>query len=317
MANDSGQGTGLEYDYEDFVSVLMANYNNSRYLNEAIESVLNQHTDKWEIVFVDDASTDDSIELIRELAKNEDRIRIFENDENKGCGFTKRRCVQEARGRYFLFLDPDDKLHPETLSTLLEIARDNTDIAVCYGQHVLCDSGMKELEISNVTKAVPAGWSILNLRGAGPSHPALCRISLYRKTPGINPELKRAVDRDLYLKMEEQGKLHFHKRPLYYYRRHEKGIATGKINELKARYWAIRVDENAIERRKSKGLNLPVDRSFMNYRWERYYLQKADLAVEQRKWSSLYYHICQAFRRRPFSSHFLLKLKYLFAPLKN
>ena len=69
-------------------SVLIANYNNARYIEESIESVFNQTYSNWEIIIVDDDSNDNSIKLLEKF-KNEDRIKIYKNEENKGCGYTK------------------------------------------------------------------------------------------------------------------------------------------------------------------------------------------------------------------------------------
>ena len=86
-------------------SILIANYNNGRYLQEAIDSVLAQTYTNWEIVLVDDKSTDQSFEIY-EKYKDDYRFRFFYNDQNMGCGYTKRRCVSMAKGDLCGFLDP-------------------------------------------------------------------------------------------------------------------------------------------------------------------------------------------------------------------
>ncbi|MBO5404684.1 MAG: glycosyltransferase family 2 protein [Paludibacteraceae bacterium] len=78
-------------------SILIANYNNGKYLMDAIESVRQQTYTNWEIILVDDCSTDNSHELYKEFEKDE-RIHIFLNNQNRGCGYTKNRCVAEAQG---------------------------------------------------------------------------------------------------------------------------------------------------------------------------------------------------------------------------
>lgn len=83
-------------------SVLIANYNNGKYLMEAIESVRQQTYTNWEIILVDDASTDNSKELYKELEKDE-RIHIYLNEQNIGCGYTKRRCAELATGGYLSY----------------------------------------------------------------------------------------------------------------------------------------------------------------------------------------------------------------------
>ena len=71
-------------------SVLIANYNNGKYLMDAIDSIRRQTYTHWEIILVDDASTDNSKELYKELEKD-NRIHIYYNEENRGCGYTKPR----------------------------------------------------------------------------------------------------------------------------------------------------------------------------------------------------------------------------------
>ena len=90
-------------------SVLIANYNNGKYLMKAIESVRQQTYVNWEIVLVDDGSTDNSEELYSELEKDE-RIRIFRNEKNMGCGYTKRRCAELAKGGISVIKDSDDRM---------------------------------------------------------------------------------------------------------------------------------------------------------------------------------------------------------------
>ena len=101
-------------------SVLIANYNNGKYLREAINSVYSQIYTNWEIILVDDASTDNSQEIYSELEKD-DRIHIYYNEKNMGCGYTKRRCAELANGELCGFLDPDDALLPHALESHVKI----------------------------------------------------------------------------------------------------------------------------------------------------------------------------------------------------
>lgn len=96
------------------VSIIMPNYNGSRYIKETIFSVLNQTYKNWEIVFVDDCSTDNSVEMLKSF--KEPRIRIFVNEMNKGAAYSRNFAVEQARGQYIAYLDSDDLW----LSTKLE-----------------------------------------------------------------------------------------------------------------------------------------------------------------------------------------------------
>ena len=91
-------------------SVLITNYNNGRYLQEAIDSVLAQTYTNWEIILVDDKSTDNSFEIY-EKYKDDGRFKIYYNEVNMGCGYTKHRCAELASGELCGFLDPLSQLH--------------------------------------------------------------------------------------------------------------------------------------------------------------------------------------------------------------
>ena len=97
--------TSLETDAPLF-SVLIANYNNGIFLMDAINSIRCQSYQQWEIIIVDDASDDCSHDIYKKL-EYDDRVHIFYNGMNRGCGYTKRRCVDLANGPLCGFLDPD------------------------------------------------------------------------------------------------------------------------------------------------------------------------------------------------------------------
>src|ERR1700730_15603176 len=100
-------------------SILIANYNNSRFLEDALQSVLCQTYTDWEIILVDDGSTD-QFEEVADKYKPNHRIKIFRNEKNAGCGSTKRKCAEKASGSLLAFLDPDDFLHPDALKIMSE-----------------------------------------------------------------------------------------------------------------------------------------------------------------------------------------------------
>lgn len=113
------------------VSVIMPAYNASRFIEEAIQSVINQSEKNWELFVIDDCSTDDSFGLAQKLAANDSRIQVLRNDANSGVANTRNRGISLAKGKYIAFLDSDDIWHPEKLERqLTKIA--NSHAAVCY-----------------------------------------------------------------------------------------------------------------------------------------------------------------------------------------
>jgi Glycosyltransferases involved in cell wall biogenesis len=97
------------------VSVIMPCYNASSYLKQSIESVLAQTYPNWELILVDDASTDNSLALAEKFSKQDSRIRCFAQNANSGIAATRNKALDEAKGRFVAFLDNDDLWHPRKL----------------------------------------------------------------------------------------------------------------------------------------------------------------------------------------------------------
>ena len=225
-------------------SILIAQYNNGKYLSEAIESIKSQTYTNWEIIIVDDCSTDNSKELYKQY-ENDEKIKIYYNDENKGCGYTKRRCTELASGELCGFLDPDDTLTDDALEVMTQEHRKNPQAAVICSRHFICDDNMKPLWESAIRKK--QSLSYLTERSHSPEVFASFKKKMYDKSVGLNPAFKRAVDQDLYYLLEEQGKMIFIDNVLYYYRIHSNSISNG---DNKALYWHILAIKDACERRK-------------------------------------------------------------------
>ena len=197
-------------------SVLIANYNNGKYLQEAIDSVLAQTYTNWEVVIVDDKSTDNSFEIYNKY-DGDKRFRIYFNEKNQGCGFTKRRCAELAEGDICGFLDPDDTLMPNALETMIKAHIDNSNLSLIYSRYNIITADGSVIGISQQQEDMPEGGSFLQGRG-GISHFVSFKRESYLKTPGIDPDYKRAVDHDLYFLLEEVGKVLFLDQVLYNYR---------------------------------------------------------------------------------------------------
>jgi len=232
-------------------SVLIANYNNGKYLMEAIESVRQQTYPNWEIILVDDGSTDNSKDLYNDLQKD-DRIHIFFNNENKGCGFTKHQCVVHANGEYCGFLDPDDALTTDALQIMVSSHMENIGSSLINATYFKCDEQLNVLSVSTNECQIPDGHSFLTYK-RGISQFATFKKDLYYKTAGISQLQLRAVDHDLYYKLEEVGDVLFVNRPLYYYRTNTRQNISLNENVQKAFWWHIIAEIAACMRR---GLNV-------------------------------------------------------------
>ena len=112
------------------VSVIMPVHNSEQYLREAISSVLEQSYTDLELIVIDDASTDSSIEICKQFAEGDERVVVLENTtDHNGCGATRNVGLDHARGDYIYFVDSDDWIDPELIECAVEsIEKDNADI---------------------------------------------------------------------------------------------------------------------------------------------------------------------------------------------
>lgn len=124
---------------EGLVSVVMPMHNSAAFLHEAIESVLAQTYTNWELLIIDDASTDNSIEIAKEYSKTNPRIRVLQNTRHIKMPSAPRNVgVLAAKGRYIAFLDSDDLWLPNKLEQQLPLFSDNRT-AIVYSNYEKMD----------------------------------------------------------------------------------------------------------------------------------------------------------------------------------
>ncbi len=107
------------------VSIITPSYNSSSLIPETIESVLAQSEINWEMIIVDDCSTDSSVEIIQSFAEYDSRIKLIQLTENSGAAVARNKGIKAAKGRYIAFLDSDDAWSPEKLEKQLAFMQAN------------------------------------------------------------------------------------------------------------------------------------------------------------------------------------------------
>lgn len=126
---------------DNLVSIITPVYNAKDYLSEAIESVINQSWNNWELILIDDCSDDGSDELIRQYMKDDDRIVYIRMEENSGAAKTRNIGLEKANGRYIAFLDSDDVWKPKKLEMQLDLMKKiNSPFVFTSYRYMLSDS---------------------------------------------------------------------------------------------------------------------------------------------------------------------------------
>lgn len=124
------------------VSVVMPAYNTSPYLRKCLDSVLAQTLDDFELIVVDDGSTDSTVRIVQEYAARDSRIQLVQQ-QNQGAGVARNTGMAHATGQYLIFWDSDDWFDPDALEKLYTRARkDDADICLCDARAYLVNTGV-------------------------------------------------------------------------------------------------------------------------------------------------------------------------------
>src|SRR6266705_845891 len=130
------------------VTVLMAVYNAENYLRQAIESILSQSFEEFELLINDDGSTDHSAEIIQSF--RDSRIRAIQNPINQGEERVRNQCLQIARGEYIAVLDADDIAHQDRLQIQTDFLDRHRDISLVGSPLEIIDESGRVVGIQNV-----------------------------------------------------------------------------------------------------------------------------------------------------------------------
>ncbi|OXB02719.1 glycosyltransferase family 2 protein [Flavobacterium pectinovorum] len=109
----------------ELVSIITPTFNAEKFIRATIESVLNQSYQNWEMILVDDASTDKTIAIIKEFTIKDNRIKLTELLKNSGNGFARNMALEKAIGKYIAYLDADDIWLPQKLEKQIKFLKDN------------------------------------------------------------------------------------------------------------------------------------------------------------------------------------------------
>lgn len=216
----------------DLVSIVMPAYNNERYVGAAIRTVLAQTHRDWELLFVDDASTDSTVEIVESF--HDSRIRIFRNAQNQGAALSRNRALREARGKWIAFLDADDWWHPEKLERQLSFMKKNGHAFSC----------------TDLRRNADGKWD--KVIHTGPLHVGKWRMYCYcyfstitvmfdREKIGLVQiaNLKKNNDYAMWLKIIDKSDCHRLQECLSFYIKHGGSISSGSKRKLIRWHYAL------------------------------------------------------------------------------
>ncbi len=210
------------------VSVIIPAYNHERYVGEAIQSVLDQTYQEFELIIINDGSTDSTEAEI--LKFKDDRIRYYSH-ENRGLSATLNRGIELAGGEYFNFLPSDDAFFPEKLEVQLKAFEGNPDLGVIFSYPQLIDAQGREIRDDPA-----AQWPIVPYETKEEIFPALfernflsaptalVRMECFKKAGRFDESLRYAQDYDLWMRILKYYDARLIRRPLVKYRWHGENL---------------------------------------------------------------------------------------------
>lgn len=298
---------------EPSFSLLVANFNNRQYLGRMFETVVAQSYTNWELIAVDDGSTDGSMSELTRWTQDP-RIQVIAHSFNRGVGAAFATAAAAASGEIMGMLGADDGLRSDAVQKMVDAHTRDPDASLINSDLVMCDERLKPLNQLSPYHPASKGESLI--RNCCVSSFATFKRSAYLRTAGFDAAFHRAVDHDLYLKLEEVGTLAYVAEPLYFYRTHAGGISQGDNNGIRAAQYALLARGNAYRRR--HGTTMPnLTRNEYREMMSTYHRREADLLVAGGRLGSLR-HLGRSALYRPTlgfrPSFWRVAARHLFSP---
>ncbi|WP_452225489.1 glycosyltransferase family 2 protein [Lacinutrix chionoecetis] len=255
------------------VSIITPLYNSEAFISQTIQSVLNQTYPHWELLLIDDCSTDNTLAVINNYLTKYNNIKLLENSTNQGAAVSRNKGIMEANGDFIAFLDADDLWKPAKLETQITfMQKANCDVS--YSSYEQIDESgrprhklVQALPVLTYKKYLKSNY-IGNLTG------------IYNaKTLGkiMSPNLRKRQDWLLWLNAIKTSKKPAQgiQESLAYYRVRENSMSSNKVELLKHNYWVYK-----------KGLGFSTVKSLyfmLIFLWEHFVVKRKQTVTLHKK----------------------------------
>lgn len=259
------------------ISVLMSVYNGSQYLHESVKSVLNQTSNNFEFIIIDDGSTDRSWEILKEFSRQDSRIVLIKNEENVGLTKSLNKGLQVAQGEYIARQDADDISLPTRFAqqvTYLDESKEAVLVSANYSYIDAQGSFINSLNLSDDPDVT--GWYLLFYNRIGAHGLAMFRREAAIALGGYLESYRYSQDYEFWQRLRTLGKLKILPEILQLYRRsHSESISVKAKPEQEA--LSVKASQQAIEKLIFKQLS-PAEVSDLKRFWLRKFSDIQSLA---------------------------------------
>lgn len=255
----------------DKVTVVTPSWNSAKYIQKTVESVQAQTYQNWEMIIVDDCSTDETVEIVNSMAKTDSRIKVLCQKMNAGAGAARTRSVMNGNGRYIAYLDADDIWKPKKLELQIKFMKDNNYAFSCTSYEVINDEGKPLNKFVHMLPEVDYKGFLMNnlLQTVG----IMVDTSIVDKKYLVMPNIRRRQDAATWLQVLKAGyKCYGLDIILAEYRRATGSLSSNKTKAIKG-IWSLYRDV--------EHLSLPFScYCFIRYAflavWKRIYFKKRE-----------------------------------------
>jgi len=212
------------------ITVYITNFNYGKFIEQAIESVLDQTEKSFELIIIDDGSTDNSKEII-EKYKDVDNVRIV-YQKNKGLNVTNNIALRAARGKYIIRLDADDYFVPNALELLLDKHENDNELGMVFPDYFIVDAQGEVLERQ---KRHDFDNEVSLFDQAAHGACTMIRVAFLKEVGGYDESFSCQDGYELWVKFTSQFKVTNINEPLFNYRKHGKNLTSNEDRILDTR----------------------------------------------------------------------------------
>ncbi len=216
---------------DGLVSIIMPSWNTAKWIGESIESVIKQTYQDWELIIVDDCSTDNTDEVV--ASYHDTRIKYFKNKVNSGAALTRNRALREAQGEWIAFLDSDDLWNPCKLEKMIKFMSTN-NYSFAYHNYEKIDEESQPLYIAVTGPKIVTKRKMYNY-----GYPGCLAFMYSAKAHGLIQikDIKKNNDYAILLKLCKNANCYLLEENLAKYRIRKKSISHDKLKKkLKSHY---------------------------------------------------------------------------------
>lgn len=208
------------------ISVILPVYNGEDHVAEAIESVLQQTYNNWELIIVNDCSTDSTSQILESYARKDSRVRVVTNPVNFKLPRSLNEGFRNATGEYYTWTSDDNRYRPNALERLVKALQEDKDAVMVYSDFTLIDD--KDNVIRLFEKDEPEIIPFINPVGAS----FLYTREVAEKVGGYDANLFLAEDYDYWIRIWREGKIIHINEDLYLYRLHDKSLTSTRADAI-------------------------------------------------------------------------------------